>query len=305
MHQDLFGEVSVETSELLARLMKMYDAVCLLDLERDTIFQLKYPATSVGPLSEREIPFRSSLPAVAEAIVCPDDRATVLGFLDPEHIRTAFHSIDDRLECTFLSLHDHWKQIILMPLDFDQGVTRRVIYLHIDRTPFHIQYERLSRESARLRHLCEHDELTYLFNRTKLAEMMDTEYRELSSCAVLFFDINFLKEVNDTHGHEAGDALLCQFAESIRSIANHDVHPYRYGGDEFIVIVCNAQESDLDVLLEMWRDRLNHLCRRSGLPCSVAVGRAYSEAPFTLDELILQADEAMYQNKRAMKGTRA
>lgn len=305
MHQEPFGNLPVGTNELWDKLMKMYDVVCLLDLERDTLFQLKYPSTFINPLREREVSFSQSLPAVVEALVCADDQSTVLSFLAPERIRTAFGSINDQLECTFLSRHDHWKQIILMPFDCEQGVTRHVLYLHVDRTPFHIQYERLSQESMRLRQLCEHDELTYLFNRTKLAAMMDSEYRELSSCAVLFFDINSLKEVNDTLGHKAGDTLLCQFAESIRSIANHDVHPYRYGGDEFIVVVCNAQESELDMLLEMWRDRLNHLIRRGGIPCSVAVGRAYSPAPFVLSELILEADKAMYENKRKMKQSNA
>lgn len=305
MHQEPFGNLPVGTNELWDKLMKMYDVVCLLDLERDTLFQLKYPSTFINPLREREVSFSQSLPAVVEALVCADDQSTVLSFLAPERIRTAFGSINDQLECTFLSRHDHWKQIILMPFDCEQGVTRHVLYLHVDRTPFHIQYERLSQESMRLRQLCEHDELTYLFNRTKLATMMDSEYRVLSSCAVLFFDINSLKEVNDTLGHKAGDTLLCQFAESIRSIANHDVHPYRYGGDEFIVVVCNAQESELDMLLEMWRDRLNHLIRRGGIPCSVAVGRAYSSAPFVLSELILEADKAMYENKRKMKQSNA
>ncbi|MDO5379219.1 MAG: GGDEF domain-containing protein [Clostridia bacterium] len=301
MRQDTLGKLAVGHAELLSKISELYDAICLLDLELDSLFQIKYPVSTVQPLLEREIPLSVSLPAVVHAIVCPADQSSVLSFLRPERIRTAFSGIDDRQECEFLSQRDHWKRIVLLPLDYEDGVVRRVLYTHSDHTFSHRQYQSIVRESARLRQLSEHDKLTYLFNRTKLAEMLETEYRELSSCGVLFFDINSLKEVNDTLGHDAGDAMLCQFAESIRSITNHDVHAYRYGGDEFIVIVCNAQPPQLDQLLEMWRDRLNHLIRQSGIPCSAAVGRSFSRAPFVLDDLIRQADEVMYQNKRMMK----
>ncbi len=118
---------------------------------------------------------------------------------------------------------------------------------------------------------------------------------------MLYFDLNMLKEVNDTLGHDAGDALLCQFAESIRSISSHHVHAYRYGGDEFIVIVCNSSESRLEQLLDMWRHRLDHLSKLSGMPCSVAVGKAFSKAPFEVEQLIQQADAAMYANKALTK----
>lgn len=302
MRQDTFGKLNIGYVELFNKITEMFEAVCLLDLEMDTLFQLKYPVSTAEPLLKREIPLSRSLPAVVHAIVSPADQAAVLSFLCPERIRTAFNGINDRQECEFLSQHDHWKRIVLLPLDYEKGVTRRVLYTHSDHTFSHRQYQSIARESVRLRQLSEHDTLTYLFNRTKLAEMLETEYQGLTSCGVLFFDINSLKETNDTLGHDAGDAMLCQFAESIRSITNHDVHAYRYGGDEFIVVVCNCPRSRLEQLLEMWRSRLEHLIRQSGIPCSVAVGTSFSDAPFALDDLIRQADTAMYRNKRIMKG---
>lgn len=301
MFQNDPESLPVGPAEILDKIAGLYDAVCLLDLDRDTLFQLKYPASSVPSLREREIPFSTLLPSIVDALVSPNDQSNVREFLDPEHLRTAFKGINDRQEFAFLSRHDHWKKSVLLPLDYEDGVTHRVLYMHSDHSFSHERYMSIMRECGRLRQLSEHDRLTYLFNRTKLDEMQETEYRELTSCGVLYFDLNMLKEVNDTLGHEAGDALLCQFAESIRSISSHDVHAYRYGGDEFIVIVCNCKEERLDQLLDMWRHRLSHLVKLSGMPCSVAVGQAFSEAPFELEQLIQRADAAMYVNKALTK----
>lgn len=301
MHPDANERMPIGYAELFCKLSGLYDAICLIDLDRDTLFQLKYPASSVAPLQDREMIYSASLPAILDALVRPDDRECVRKFLQPERLRTAFGGIDDRQECAFFSRHDHWKKSILLPLDYEDGITRRVLYMHNDHSFSQRRYQSIIKECSRLRQLSEHDKLTYLFNRTKLAEMKETEYRDLTSCGVLYFDLNMLKEVNDTHGHDAGDALLCQFAESIRSISCHDVHAYRYGGDEFIVVVCNSPESRLEQLLEMWRHRLDHLVQLNGTPCSVAVGSAYSRAPLVLDELISRADAAMYANKALTK----
>ncbi len=66
-------------------------------------------------------------------------------------------------------------------------------------------------ERARLKDLSEHDGLTDLFNRVKFEAMMEKEYKSLSSCGVLFFDVNYLKETNDLMGHQSGDRLLASW----------------------------------------------------------------------------------------------
>lgn len=301
MFQNDSTDLPIGLAEILNKIEELFDAICLIDLDRDTLFQLKYPASTAALLREREVPYSSLVPVIVDNLVSPNDRSSVREFLNPERLRTAFKGINDRQECSFLSLNEHWKKSVLLPLDYENGVTHRVLYVHSDHSISHKRYMSIMKECVRLRQLSEHDKLTYLFNRTKLDEMMETEYLDLTSCGVLYFDLNMLKVVNDTLGHDAGDALLCQFAESIRSIASHDVHSYRYGGDEFIVIVCNSPESRLGQLLELWRHRLDHLSKLSGMPCSVAVGQAYSEAPFDLEQLIQQADAAMYVNKAEIK----
>lgn len=151
------------------------------------------------------------------------------------------------------------------------------------------------------RKLAEHDELTGLFNRTKLVHMRSGEYKILTSCGVLFFDVNHLKIVNDTQGHDKGDALLRLVADGIHSITGQRIHGYRYGGDEFLVIVCNGSEDELPKLVELWCSRMNLLAKDRKIMATAAVGMAWSEAPFSLDDLIQKADQEMYIDKQKNK----
>ncbi|PNV64117.1 GGDEF domain-containing protein [Clostridium sp. chh4-2] len=151
------------------------------------------------------------------------------------------------------------------------------------------------------RKLAEHDQLTGLFNRTKLAHMVNGEYQMLTSCGVIFFDVNHLKEVNDTKGHDVGDVLLCIVADSIRSVMGRRIHGYRYGGDEFLVVVCDGKESELERLIELWRSRMEMLAKDRKVAATAAVGTAWSEAPFSLNDLIHKADKAMYADKHHNK----
>lgn len=157
------------------------------------------------------------------------------------------------------------------------------------------------KEKSELLSQSEHDELTGLFNRTKLDSMRKKEYAELDSCGIFFFDVNNLKPTNDKYGHEAGDNLLCLAADSVRSLQNRRVHAYRYGGDEFIVVVCNGDEEEISSIYRIWASSLETLSKESGITCSIAVGSAWSEAPVDLDNLIQIADNRMYVNKKAMK----
>lgn len=151
------------------------------------------------------------------------------------------------------------------------------------------------------REMAEHDELTSLFNRTKLAHMCKGEYQTLKTCGVLFFDVNHLKMINDTQGHNAGDSLLRLVADSIRSITSRRVHGYRYGGDEFIVVVCNGEEAELISLIGLWKSRMELLAEDRKMTATAAVGTAWSRSPLSLDDLIQRADQAMYADKQRSK----
>lgn len=298
----MVAEPSVFTpsSELLfERMQALYDAIYVFDLAHDRLIPVK-SADTAAP-GERRMAYSSALSSVVCSAVCDEDRPLVLSFLQPDAIRAALSAPESLSEMAFLSRHHHWKKITLLPLSFEGGQVSQALYLLHDCSLVRSQVEVLRRENTRLREVSERYALTDLFNRNKLDVMIETEYRGLHSCGVLFFDVNSLKQVNDGQGHAAGDVLLRQVADSIRSITSRNVQAYRYGGDEFIAVVGNHPISYMEMLVELCESRLALLSRRSGMSSSVTVGRSYAVAPFSVMELIRRADADMYERKRAAK----
>ncbi len=148
----------------------------------------------------------------------------------------------------------------------------------------------------------EHDRLTGMYNKRKYMLMLETEYNHLDSIAIFNFDVNDLKKMNDTYGHEAGDKLIIKAADSIRKITGPDVHGYRIGGDEFLVVACNFTQLQINQLKMSWEqelDRLNTL--DDNICCEIAVGMIYAEKGYKLQDLLNEADLRMYQDKEQKK----
>jgi diguanylate cyclase len=163
------------------------------------------------------------------------------------------------------------------------------------------------RTEARLAELAGTDSLTGLANRstlrTKLATALARAARGRLSFAVAFLDLDSFKQINDTHGHDAGDWLLHEVARRLLSA----VRPYdlvaRAGGDEFVLLLEDiADEAGArDVL-----SRITALLKvpvaleDTELVVSASIGVAlYPEAGVTVDELLKSADRAMYAAKRS------
>ena len=156
-------------------------------------------------------------------------------------------------------------------------------------------------ERQKLLERSERDGLTGLCNRSKLAEMLSGHYRGLRSCGVLFLDLNGLKEANDNFGHEVGDKMIQLVAESLLRLERTGVTPYRYGGDEFLVVTENVDREELNRLVKQWLQGWRELQSRSELSCSIALGVAWEEEGPNVRALIEKADANMYRNKHLMK----
>ncbi len=148
----------------------------------------------------------------------------------------------------------------------------------------------------------EHDQLTGLYNKSKYMSMSQDVYTHLDSIAIFNFDVNNLKKINDTYGHEAGDKLIIKAADSIRKVTNNQVHAYRVGGDEFLMVACDMDKDKVDQIRKRWEhelERLNTL--DDGINCVIAVGMAYSDKPYDYSQLAKKADELMYEDKKKKK----
>lgn len=148
----------------------------------------------------------------------------------------------------------------------------------------------------------EHDHLTGLYNKGKYMSMIGEDYLDRDSIAIFNFDVNNLKVMNDTYGHEAGDKLLIKAANSIRKITNNRVHGYRMGGDEFLLVACDVTMDEIKTLQERWEKELERLNTfDDGINCVVAVGVAYGEKGYDFSALMKTADALMYEDKKRKK----
>ncbi|MCL2013413.1 MAG: GGDEF domain-containing protein [Oscillospiraceae bacterium] len=146
------------------------------------------------------------------------------------------------------------------------------------------------------------DTLTGLPGSNRFREFTAGLENRAKSAGVIFFDVNELKTYNDTKGHHAGDLLLQKAAESLHFLTSENVHVFRVGGDEFVVIITNREESAIDEILDKWRAKLAQLnSEDDGIHCSVAVGSAFGSGKYKIGDIMKLADERMYIEKRRRK----
>ncbi len=161
------------------------------------------------------------------------------------------------------------------------------------------QLLRLSDNAAR------HDELTGLPNRRQFYEQLQRRIEaaeDKHELAVLFFDFDRFKYINDSLGHAAGDRVLQMAAERFRSHLSDELMLARLGGDEFILLLDPMQDrTHVERVVDKIRHCLQEPLDMNGHPLyiSVSIGVAiYPQDGLTLDELVKNADAAMYEAKK-------
>jgi diguanylate cyclase (GGDEF)-like protein/PAS domain S-box-containing protein len=158
----------------------------------------------------------------------------------------------------------------------------------------------------RMRHLALHDALTGLPNRSLLSDRLNqclsTARRDKTRFALLYFDLDKFKPVNDKLGHDVGDALLIAVAQRVQECVRESDTVARIGGDEFVALLPKLQESgDAMRVAEKIRDALSRPFQVAGHVCeiSASIGIAlYPEHGEDEKQLTLIADAAMYQAKQ-------
>lgn len=164
---------------------------------------------------------------------------------------------------------------------------------------------KLDRAHRRLRDQSLRDPLTSCLNRRAFAEKAGLELVEIGG-AVVVADLDNLKDVNDDHGHQAGDALLQYFASILRNELRAADSLYRWGGDEFLLLL---PEGDANSVLPRLMKRLKSappcdLPSGRKVPLEVSIGAANFRNGGDFEDAIHRADRAMYRQKRARKQRR-
>ena len=175
-------------------------------------------------------------------------------------------------------------------------------------------YEDVTRErqtAEQLVYLAERDALTGLYNRHRFQQelartMLDSDRHQMQ-CAVMFFDLDEFKTINDSYGHRAGDALLIRVASEIGTLVRRNEVLARLGGDEFAILLPAVQGNEAEVLADRVVRAIAQIPFRfegQNLRLTTSLGIAYYPGHAAdADDLVARADIAMYQAKDAGKNT--
>lgn len=158
------------------------------------------------------------------------------------------------------------------------------------------------RGEARLRELAITDPLTGLANYRQLLATVEAEIKRSQRTerpfAVVFFDLDGLKRINDDRGHLAGNRALCRLAEAIRASCRAIDTPARFGGDEFAMILPESDEAEARGVAQRTRQWLAADPEQPTLTTSVGVAM-YPRDGDTIERLLGTADRALYGMKKA------
>ncbi|HUI02783.1 MAG TPA: diguanylate cyclase [Acidimicrobiales bacterium] len=194
---------------------------------------------------------------------------------------------------------------LLVPLP---GRTGRALQASVDTLAARIRERELQR--ALLHEAATHDGLTGLLNRAAVLDYLTNDVsrrREAGeTVAVLFIDLDGLKPLNDTYGHEVGDTAILATAMALATATGDCDVVGRLGGDEFLVVLCHDHSCDGDTVVDSIRERVAQ-CRipvdGALVPLEASVGVALTRCDADTDPMVLvrQADEAMYEAKKAAR----
>ncbi|HUH06174.1 MAG TPA: sensor domain-containing diguanylate cyclase [Egibacteraceae bacterium] len=266
----------------------------------DADFMITYQSPSFGRLLHRDSDGLVGAPL--ELLIHPDDAADVLMTLGAVR-----HPAVGRVEARLRRSDGAYVQVEAVTNNMLADPDVGMIVLNVRDIG-----ERKALE-AQLAHQAFHDPLTNLANRALFAEHVQQALgrarRSDSKAAVLMLDLDDFKGVNDTLGHAAGDRLLTVLAERLRACVRPSDTLARLGGDEFAILVEQGAGEDHvatvadRVLAEMGAAvELEGTRVQVGASIGIAISASGRES---LDELLRQADTAMYQAKASGKGRSA
>ena len=162
----------------------------------------------------------------------------------------------------------------------------------------------LERALERIGQLASRDELTGLVNRRHMSALIQSERarqrRDVSNMTIALLDIDLFKRINDSHGHQAGDAVLKTFAEASRQVLRATDVLARWGGEEFLLMMPATTPEQGLRSIERLREglaRLSFDAIAAGLKVTFSAGLSACDGDGPLEACIERADQAMYRAK--------
>lgn len=296
IHEEVLGRQALQTSEAINRsiIEASPDCISLLDTEGNIKFANPAAVEAFdleSEASQHPHPWTSSLP--------PSVRGTAANAVSQAasgrtgHFTARQHNSDKM----------RWWDIIVAPIKGESAELSGLISIARD-----ITHQKSAEE--RIRWTANHDQLTQLPNRaffqSALDQSIEGAHENETALSVLMLDLDDFKRTNDALGHDAGDALLKEFAKRLRRTVRADDLVARLGGDEFAVLLQGvAHEDEINSAAHSILAGLKTPCEYEGklLDIRASIGASTLLAHgATRTELLKHADIALYVAKRAGRG---
>ena len=224
----------------------------------------------------------------------------------PEETREFVEKVDRVFETGESVQHEHLSRRdnryflrTLSPVKDAGGSTTAVTVVSKD-------ISRFKQMEEKLRALSLTDELTGLYNRrgffTLVVQLLKLSRRQKRGLFILYADLDNLKGINDTLGHQQGDQALLDTANLFRATYRESDIVARIGGDEFVVVPVGSAGDKIEIISSRLRKNVEHHNEKGNrkYKLSVSLGLAYydPENPCSVDELLLRAERLMYEQKK-------
>ena len=196
---------------------------------------------------------------------------------------------------------------IRKPFNFLELVARVKTHVELKKSREEIRRKNLKLKEAydQLKIVAKTDPLTGLINRREIMERIEHEMaryeRSNISFTLIIGDIDYFKKVNDTYGHECGDKVLASFSKIFKNNTRKQDSISRWGGEEFLLLLPDTNQDQGYLLAE----KLRTIIERTGfykdsvkIQLTITFGVSTIRAGQTVNELISEADEALYEGKR-------
>lgn len=215
-----------------------------------------------------------------------------VGMCAPIRLHIVFHSllVVDILASYPINNYDKLDLMLAFAVPCIIGI---LIFLYI----FEKVYSYQRQQQKKLEFLSVHDQLTGLYNRTKLNEFCKPETNEFTfeKCGIILFDIDYFKSINDTYGHDAGDTVLSQLSSSILTCIRDNDCCIRWGGEEFVVLIPEQGLARTKEIAERIRTKIER-SERFIRPITISAGvTIYNGGDY--HEAFINADKALYFSK--------
>jgi len=187
--------------------------------------------------------------------------------------------------------------------NFDERLALRIVAtLSLISAFTAVSIRQINKQQLELHRLAITDPLTGLYNRNTLSYVLDhliNNHHKLSEpCHLMTLDVDYFKKVNDQHGHDQGDMALLKVAHCINNLVNDDGVVYRYGGEEFMVVLENMTWQDAKRLAEKIRLSVTDVELIRGYKTTISIGLSRLKPKMNRLEWIKESDRNLYLAKQ-------